>query len=287
LEAAGKAVSPENALEQAGKSEVKGAQSLFRALDLLESVGPRPRDLADLSGRLGLSKSTCHRLASALVQRRYLSFTSGEGYALGPKLLELGFLGQAQHSIVKCARPALQALCHETGDTVHLATLDGGSMLFVDKLSGSRRFEFRSRVGERYPIAPTAVGKALVLDQDASAWRSYYEAVGEIMRPVIDVDSWLKAFHTYVDKGYTLDRQESDPNAMCVAAPVRAAGGKIIAAISVSSTVKHMDEARVAEVAVLVKRAAGLVSAELGFSDREPGDVVAPPSRREAASGRN
>ncbi|GGC63179.1 IclR family transcriptional regulator [Chelatococcus reniformis] len=270
MDAADDVAPPENALEQAARPDVKGAQSLFRALDLLESVGARPRDLAELSGRLGLSKSTCHRLASALVQRRYLSFTAGEGYALGPKLLELGFLGQAQHSIVKCARPILQSLCHETGDTVHLATLDGGSMLFVDKLSGRRRFEFRSRVGERYPIAPTAVGKALVLDQDAASWRSYYDAVGDIMRPVVDVESWLRAFHAYVESGYTLDRQESDPNAMCVAAPVRAAGGKIIAAISVSSTIKHMDEARVAEVAVLVKRAASLVSAELGFSDANP-----------------
>ena len=106
-------------------SETKtGSQTLLRGLDVIEAVADGPILLADLARRLGLTRSTAHRLASALVERRYLNFVPRLGYQFGPKLLELGFLAQQRTDIVQLARPHLEALAARTGDTVHLRVLD-------------------------------------------------------------------------------------------------------------------------------------------------------------------
>src|SRR5690606_23566565 len=119
-------------------------------------------------------RSTVHRLASSLVERGYLKLLSGEGYALGPKLLELGFAARNQINLPRVARPHLERLCELTGDAVHLGVLDGNTALYLDKLPGRRRIEIGSRVGERHPLCSTGLGKALLLGRDQKERRACF-----------------------------------------------------------------------------------------------------------------
>src|SRR5258707_2171458 len=73
-----------------------GSQTLLRGLDVLEAVASGATSLATLAEMLNLNRSTAHRLASTLVERRYLSFGPRVGYALGSKLLENGYKARAQ-----------------------------------------------------------------------------------------------------------------------------------------------------------------------------------------------
>ena len=68
-----------------------GTQTLMRGLAVVQAVADGARDLKELCARIGVARSTTHRLASCLVQERYLRVLPGVGYALGPKLIELGF----------------------------------------------------------------------------------------------------------------------------------------------------------------------------------------------------
>ena len=97
--------------EKAEPARASGSQTLQRGLDLLDQVIDGPVRLADLSERMGLTRSTTHRLANALVDRGFLTFLPREGYQLGPKLLQLGFLAQSQTDVVQIARPHLEAPC--------------------------------------------------------------------------------------------------------------------------------------------------------------------------------
>ena len=74
------------------KSSLAGAQTLVRGLDVMMAVAANARSLPQLSEVLGLTRSTTHRLATTLVEQRFLNFTPRVGYSLGPKLLELGHL---------------------------------------------------------------------------------------------------------------------------------------------------------------------------------------------------
>src|SRR5262245_44683465 len=87
---------PEKAASATPIKALSGSQTLVRGLDVLEAVAAGATTLASLCEVLDLNRSTMHRLATTLVGQRYLSFAPRVGYALGPKLLELGFQARAQ-----------------------------------------------------------------------------------------------------------------------------------------------------------------------------------------------
>ncbi|MBB6252965.1 IclR family transcriptional regulator [Nitrospirillum iridis] len=250
--------------EEEGKGAPSGSQTLFRGLDVIDVVAEGIIALPALSERLGLTKSTTHRLASALVDRGYLTFVAREGYSLGPKLLELGWVAHQQMHMPSVARPHLEQLAAATEDTVHLGILDGFQALYLDKVPGRRRVVIGSRVGERHPIASTGLGKALILDHDETAWREFYEAQGS----AIGLAVWLERMRAYAAKGYAFDLEENEDQIRCVAAPIRGASGEIVAALSVSSAAQYMSDARMESLTGQVTDTAIAISRELGWSER-------------------
>src|SRR5258708_7539465 len=87
-----------------------GTQTLTRGLAVLQAVAGGARELMEISRIVGTTRSTTHRLASCLAQERYLRFTANAGYALGPKLIELGFQAREEVSLAVAARPYLDQL---------------------------------------------------------------------------------------------------------------------------------------------------------------------------------
>ena len=98
---------------------------MARGLEVLDAVAEGATTLVELANAIGLTRSTTHRLAATLVERRYLDFSRGDGYTLGPKLLELGYITGRRMDLPRVARDHLEALAAATGDTVHLGMLDG------------------------------------------------------------------------------------------------------------------------------------------------------------------
>ena len=246
---------------------VSGSQTLLRGLDVLDAVAAGASDLPALSAALGTTRSTTHRLAAALVERRFLTFVPREGYRLGPKLMELGFRAQATMAVAQVARPHLERLSETCEDTIHLGVLDGEWALYLDKIPGRRRVEISSRVGERQPVWSTGLGKALILDLGEARWRDFYR-VGEARgaHPPRDLDTWLTRMRDYAERGVAFDHEENEPEVRCVAAPIRDASGAIVAGLSVSSTAQYMDAGRMEHLTGEVRATARTISRALGWS---------------------
>ena len=261
-----KSVNEIEGLDDAG-GKASGSQTLLRGLDVIDALMEGPMALAELSETLGLTRSTTHRLASALVDRRLLSFRPREGYSLGPKLLELGHATSQQMHLPRLARPHLEQLSAATEDTVHLGVLDGRHALYLDKVSGRRRINIGSRLGERHPIASTGLGKALILDKGEPEWIDFYAPQGTAFDPTARA-VWLERMRGYAEKGYAFDLEENEDQIRCVAAPIRGVDGKIVAALSVSSAAQYMSDARMAELTRTVTEAADAVSTDLGWSPK-------------------
>lgn len=257
-----------------------GSQTLFRGLDVIEVVAQGPITLGDLADRLGLTRSTTHRLASALADRRYLIFVPRSGYTLGPKLLELGFRVRDGLDLPRIASPQLERLALLTEDTVHLGVLDRGKVLFLDKIPGKRRITISSRIGELQPIASTGLGKALILDHDEEAWAGFYRADKSQQRTPIPLQEWLSRMRTYAKLGYALDLEENEDQIRCVAAPVRDVAGRITAAISVSSAAQYMNDQRMQALTKDVVETARRMSEDLGWTGSSGGVAPAPPAPR-------
>ena len=257
--------------EKAGP-KVQGRQTLIRGLDMLDKVIDGPVKLAELSQRMTLTRSTTHRLANALIDRGFLNYLPRDGYQLGPKLIQLGFLAQSQADIVQIARPRMEDLAASTEDTVHLGRLDGDLALYLDKIPGRRRVEISSRIGDRQPLTSTGLGKALLLDASEAEWTRLFVEDQAQGAPKADRETWLERMRGYAQAGHAFDLEENEDQIRCVAAPVRDVSGKIVAAISVSSAAQYMDDERMAELSAEVRGAAQRISTDLGWSP----DVRAP-----------
>jgi len=254
-----------------GKSKPPtGSQTLLRGLDVIDAVIEGPITLANLAARLGLNRSTAHRLASALIDRRYLTFVPRVGYQIGPKLLALGYLAQQQTDIVQISRAHLEGLAAATEDTVHLGVLDGERALYLAKIPGRRRVEISSRVGERHPLTSTGLGKALLLDDNVAHWRHLFAQDQASGSPKADYDLWVKRMEGYSRVGRSFDLEENEDLIRCVAAPIRDASGRIVAAISVSSAAQYMSDERMDALSSDVLATAGAISGDLGYSGRRP-----------------
>lgn len=265
------------ALPPAKKPSLAGTQTLVRGLEVVEAVARGITSLSELATAIGLTRSTTHRLASTLVERRYLEFTRGQGYELGPKLLELGHVAAGRMDLPRIARPHLEALSASTGDAVHLGILDGGRALYLDKIQGSRRVEVSSRIGERQPLRSTGLGKALILDSDEKQWREYYDYEARLGNGYnVSLETWLTRMRDYASHGYAFDLEENEDRIRCVAAPIRGVTGGIVAAISVSSAAQYMDDVRMRGLSFKVRETAERISASLGYNPSRTGSPAAP-----------
>jgi DNA-binding IclR family transcriptional regulator len=215
------------------------SQTLVRGLDVLEQVADGPVALSALARQLGLSRSTVHRLATTLLERRYLNITPRRGYSLGPKLLELGFVARDQISLVRLARPHLEALAAQTGDVAVLAVPDGNHVLVADRAAGRRPVLPSLRTGDRLALSGATLGEAM-------------RAADGI---VVDV---------------------GEAEIRTVAAPVRGADGTVRAVVAIAVAAVYAEDARRGGAAAAVLHAATEMSAELGWQVCRPHATVNP-----------
>lgn len=247
-----------------------GTQTLDRGLDIVAAVGEGATDLKAVCAATGVGRSTAHRLLQLLVQRGYLRSSQGADYHLGPALIELGFQALYQSPVPAVARPTLEHLMEKYHDTVHLAVEDGGQVLYLDKISGSRGAEMRSRVGYRMPLSRTGIGKALLLDQPGR-WADVFETDGAGSPPSQAAkDRYLHRMRGFAQKGVTMDLEENEPGIRCVAASVRNGSGAVVAAISISATNPYMPMDRMRALQPVMAASALGISKKLGYSGAFP-----------------
>lgn len=254
--------------EKEKSSRSLASQTLFRGLDVVSAVAEGFRTVRDISEKTGVTFSTTHRLASALVQMRYLRFEPRKGYSLGSRLIELGFMAYRESALTTTARVFLEELASKTLDTVHLAALDDEQgIVYLDKVRGQRAIEVNTNIGGRKAIGSTSVGKALILDQSRQTWEDIYrqEAASGLTNN-IPLEQWLLNMDEYARQGFTFDLQENIAGILCIGAPIRDASGKIVASISVTSTDSYSNEQRMRELAPMVRETAHRISESMGSS---------------------
>lgn len=263
-------IKPQNHSGRAGESSEathewpEGTQALGRGLSLLRAVGDGCETLNALVDRLGCTRSTTHRLASALVQMQWLHQDHAGSYRLGPQVAELGALARQEQPVLVLARPVLQSLGAATQDTVHLGIRMGDRVLYLDKVAGQRGLEMRSRIGQTMSLALTGVGRALIMDDDEVSWKRIYEASGADQGRF---GSWLDRMRQYRESRCVFDLEDNELGINCVAVPVRDVTGAIVAAISVASATPYLPLKRMEALVPVVQEAAQTVSRQLGWKD--------------------
>jgi DNA-binding IclR family transcriptional regulator len=246
-------------------------QSVGRALQMLEHIAANDNEmnLSAVSRGCGLCKSTTHSLISTLEQLGYVQQNQNTGkYSLGLKLFELGQVVHSSMDLRTIAMPYLLELSRRYEETVHLAILSQGEVVYIDKVDSSRSIRIASQVGGRNPAYCTGVGKVLLsgLSEDevtkvikGTNFRRLTEKTivdGQTLRYCIE-----KARHD----GYATDNEEIEVGLSCIAAPVKNHDGAVIAAISISGPTSRIVNGNYAQLTADVIETARLISAQLGY----------------------
>lgn len=246
-------------------------QVLDRALAVIDALADAREDasLAELAGKLQLHKSTVHRLVMILERHRVVERdpTSGR-YHLGLRLFELGTIAIDRLNIRQRARRHLEHLLFEVDETVHLCMLDGGEVLYLDKIEPSRSVRMASRIGRRNPAHCTAVGKAMLAYLREAEVDDILRQQGlpRLTPHTITTPAELKAeLRTIRERGYAIDNEEGEEGVRCVAAAVLDHDGHPLAAISVSAPAFRLPLGKTPVVAKAVCEAARAVFDDLGF----------------------
>lgn len=248
-----------------GRTSVKGAQTLMRALDILDEVIAGPIKAVDIARKLGMSKTTAHRLAHALKSRDYLSITP-EGFALGPKLLQLGALAEGQTDLVRLARPVLEVLSAQTGFCSFAGRREGDWSRHLDRVTGRQRLRVATIPGDIRPVAETGLGKALLLDEGEETWRRLYLASRQGQVTEAEVERWLSRMRESRLKQLVDHDSELGDGVHSIAAPVRNAKGQIVMAISIAGATQYFAEADMTKVSAELARSAREISALAGYA---------------------
>jgi len=255
-------------------------QVLDRALAALDILDKHSSEcsLVELCAALKLHKSTVHRLMMVLEQHRLVDKNPETGkYRLGLKLFELGSKAIASLDVRELAGPYLLRLQRETQETVNLAVLDQGDVLYVAKIESHRTLRMVAHIGHRYPAYCTALGKAMLAGlSDAEVDAIVSQSGMKAKTPTtLTTREALKADLDLVRKrGYAIDDGENEQGARCVGAAVRDYMGQPRAAISVSAPAVRMDEEKVRAAARAVIRAAADLSRDLGYRRSEQDSAV-------------
>jgi DNA-binding IclR family transcriptional regulator len=224
--------------------------------------------ISALAGRLGLAKSTVHRLATTLVEYDILEQNRESGkYRLGLALFELGTLVRRKMDAVSESRQQMSALLEMTGETVQLAVLDHQSVLYIRILESRQQVRMSSTVGARAPAHCTAVGKALLAFQPAEQAKQIIETGLRRFtgNTITEPERLLEELASVRAKGFAVDDEESEMGLRCVAAPIRDHTGLVSAAISVSAPVQRMTKKNLQTMVPTVVAAADAISRRLGY----------------------
>jgi IclR family acetate operon transcriptional repressor len=246
-------------------------QSLDRAFDLLEALaGGAELGVTELAQRTDLVPSTVHRLLATLSKRGYVAQSADTGrYRLGYKVAEIaGGLEQGLAHLRAVARPHLERISEQTGETVNLVVLDGERVVYVDQVEGTRRVRMFTAVGTAAPAHTTGSGKAILAYGTPGAAAALYADREPLERltpgTLVTVAELEDDFARIRARGYALDEEEHEIGVGCIAAPVFDAAGAPVAAISVSGPTTRILHGDTGELAGLVVRHAAEASAALG-----------------------
>lgn len=217
-----------------------------KALDVLDAVAlaGRPVKFSELLAAGRWPKATLYRLLQTLTNQGMLSLDPDTGaYTPGLRLVSLAHKAWSQTSIAPVARPCLDALSAKLGQTVHLAQLDHGQVLYVDKRNAHKPIEMFSGTGKVGPAYCTGVGKAMLafLPEGELAGALKAQAYHQHTPAThTSAEALLQELHAIREAGLSFDRQEHEPGIICVAAPILGLAGNPLGALSVTtSTLQH------------------------------------------------
>jgi DNA-binding IclR family transcriptional regulator len=247
--------------DESAESAVARALSVVTAFTFTDPV----LGVSELGRRLGLPKSTVHRLLSILVGEGFVERTPDERYRLSLKLYEIGQEVVNGHVLRQVGHVPLEKLRNDSGEAAHLAVLSGADVVYLDRFESPQMMGVFTKVGRRRSAHATSSGKVLLAfgtqaDVDDAV------AAGLPRLGPRSITTRTRLNHALADvrkNGYAVSSDESAPGVVSVGAPIFDRVGACVAAVSVAGPMIRMPEDRHQQLVRMVVRTAAEISKAL------------------------
>lgn len=243
---------------------------LGRAFDILEALSREnaPMTLSEISEAVGLSKSTVHRILTAMLDRSFVAKTDAGSYTIGFKIIELASTHINNLELLTEAAPFLDKITRELDLTAHLGILDGPDVVYLEKLDGHPNSQMYTRVGHRSPGFCSSIGKCLMAGMSS-------EELGEVLdlcdfkrytkNTITDRRELIRHLRQVRLQGWAMDDEEFEEGHRCIGATIYDYRGMPVAAISASGSAGVLTDEMLDKTIERVKLWASQLSRQIGY----------------------
>jgi DNA-binding IclR family transcriptional regulator len=241
---------------------------LVRGLEVLAAFTPEAPRLTqgEIAAALGVTRSAIFRVVYTLAELGFLLHDPATGrYALGPALLRLGHGVLPARDVIGVALPVLEALRDATGWSAHLGVLEGMEVVYLLRVPARRGLRSIVHVGSRLPAHATAMGRALLAGMEEAALAALLRDAPPRRLAPPPLATLMRQARTDRARGHVLQLGSFEAGIASVAAPLRDAAGRVVAAINLSARLAEAPEPRRRAALEALLRAAADISASLGW----------------------
>lgn len=239
-------------------------QVIDRLTALLEAIARHrdPVSLKVLAADTGLHPSTAFRILAASIENGLVA-REGSNYRLGIRLLQWGSRVASHRDLRREARPLMEALRDQIGETVNLTVRQGDEVVYIDRALPERMMRVEQRIGSHAPLHVTAVGKLMLGEGSEADCRDYARRTGlpgYTRYSFTDEEHLVQHVSGCVRAGFAYDDEEAETGVGCIGVLVYDHAGQVVAGLSISAPIERRREEWIA----LLKDTARELSARLG-----------------------
>ncbi|MCT8180803.1 IclR family transcriptional regulator [Variovorax sp. CY25R-8] len=260
--------------------------TLAKGLAVMEWMARQARAcrVIDVANAFGMARSNAHRTLQTLVECGWaVQDADTSAYRPSLRLFELGAMVSEAADIGALLRPHLAALAQASGETIHLAVLDGAEIVYLDKFDSPLPVAAYSRIGGRAPACCVASGKAMLAAArlDAAALRALFGTLQpHTPHSIVDFDALQAELERSRARGYAENREEWRLGVCGLGVPVFDARGTAVAAVGMSVPSIRFARTQARELSERIMACARDASATLGY---RPATAPATTTRRRPA----
>ena len=265
--------------------QVESVSAVLKVFSILQELSQcQTASLSELETSLMMSKSTIYRFLQTMQTLGYVEQeTETERYYLTLELFHIGSRALYHTDIQRIANPIMRKIVAETSETVHLGELDKDSIIYTHKLESNYSLRMGSQIGRRADIYSTAMGKILTAfsaeSEEIADTLKAKKFVKHTEKTLANYDEFMEQVNLTKRTGYAYDREENEPNLLCIAVPVFDFLEQAVASMSMSFPTFRCDDEKFARYHDIMKQASIELSSKLGSKTiakifAEPADLV-------------
>jgi len=221
------------------KKDNRHVQSIQRAMAIIETLDKyRELGVTEIAEKLGLERSTVHRILSTLKALGYINQNpTNHKYSNSFRFFEIGNNVIQSLGFRRQALPFMQELSTKSNEAVNLAVLDGKYVIYIDKIESPATIKVDLPVGKRMPAYCTGLGKVLLAHLPEMTVRELFEdepLIRYTKNTITDIDELCQHLAKIREQGYAVDNEEYVEGLLCIAAPIWGHTKNVVAALSVA-----------------------------------------------------